>query len=206
MSGNDYQGSQIPKFIGSLKQMTYLNLTYAYFSGIIPHHIGNLSNLQHLDLSSHYYINLVVDDMTWISGLSSLEHLDLSNVFLNGAKNLDMVFYMIPSLKELSMPRCGLSNADLGPLHNSSTSLSNINHLDLSENSFKGHLPNVFQNLTSLLFLDLSSSFDFTPKWNFLNFLSLIPSLLELRLSNCNLKETYLYVDADFVSDACRID
>ncbi|KAM0005342.1 putative non-specific serine/threonine protein kinase [Helianthus debilis subsp. tardiflorus] len=193
MSGSDYQGSQIPKFIGSLKQLTYLNLSYAYFSGIIPHHIGNLSNLQHLDLSSHYYINLVVDDMTWISGLSSLEHLDLSNVFLNGAKNIDMVFYMIPSLKELSMPRFGLSNADLGPLRNSSTSLSNINHLDLSEKSFKGHLPNVFLNMTSLLFLDLSSSFAFTPTWNFLNFLSLIPSLLELRLSNCNLKETYLY-------------
>ncbi|KAF5784818.1 putative histone deacetylase [Helianthus annuus] len=155
LSMNDFQGSQIPKFIGSLKQLTYLNLSNAKFSGIIPHHIGNLSSLTTLDLSSFYEKELVADDMIWISGLKSLEHLHLNVVNLSGAKNLDIVLYMIPSLKEVSLSACGISNADLGPLHNSSTSLSNIKHLDLSYNYFKGELPHFFRNMTSLQFLDL---------------------------------------------------
>ncbi|KAJ0742379.1 putative non-specific serine/threonine protein kinase [Helianthus annuus] len=192
LSMNDFQGSQIPKFIGSLKQLTYLNLSNANFSGIIPHHIGNLSSLATLDLSSFYEKELVVDDMIWISGLTSLEHLHLNVVNLSGAKNLDTVLYMIPWLKEISLSACGISNADLGPLRNSSTSLPNIQDLDLSYNYFKGELPHFFWNMTSLQFLDLSSTFDFSQSWNFVNTLGMIPSLLELRLKNCNINETYL--------------
>ncbi|KAJ0520023.1 putative non-specific serine/threonine protein kinase [Helianthus annuus] len=193
LSMNCFQGSRIPKFIGSLKELTYLNLSYAMFSGIIPHHIGNLSNLITLDLSSNDYNKnlLIIHDMAWISSLSSLEHLNLGWVNLRGAKNLDMVLYIIPLLKELTLRRCGLSNVDLGPLRNSSTSLSNIKHLDLSENSFKGQPPPFFQNMTSLQFLDLSL-FNFSLTWNFATLISMVPSLLELHLSSCNLEQTYL--------------
>ncbi|GKF44652.1 leucine-rich repeat protein, partial [Tanacetum coccineum] len=69
LSGNYFQGSRIPEFIGSFKQLTYLNLSNA-FSGIIPPRIGNLSNLVVLDLKT---ISLKSDDMSWISGLSSLK-------------------------------------------------------------------------------------------------------------------------------------
>ncbi|XP_021984739.1 receptor-like protein EIX1 [Helianthus annuus] len=189
LSGNDIQGSQIPEFIGSLKQLNYLNLSHAYLSGIIPHRLGNLSNLKNLDLSSN--TQLMSLDMAWISGLSSLVYNDLSFVLLSGAKNLHMVFYMVPSLKELSLSNCGLSNVDLGSLHNSSITLSNIKHLDLSKNSLKGQLPHFFQNMTSLQSLDLSF-FDFPVTWNFANFLRMIPSLLELHLSLCNLDESNL--------------
>ncbi|MFS7975563.1 putative non-specific serine/threonine protein kinase [Helianthus anomalus] len=92
-----FQGSWIPKFIGSLKQLTYLNLSHADFSGIIPYHIGILSNLKSLDLS--YYNFPIAHDVNWISGLSSLEHIDLSSVNLTGAQILDVVFYMAPSVK-----------------------------------------------------------------------------------------------------------
>ncbi|KAJ0742389.1 putative non-specific serine/threonine protein kinase [Helianthus annuus] len=194
LSMNDFQESRIPKFIGSLKELTYLNLSYAKFSGIIPHQIGNLSNLITLDLSSNDYNEnlLIIHDMAWISGLSSLEHLNLSWVNLRGAKNLDMVLYMIPLLKELWLLGCGLSNVNLGALQNVSTSLSNIKHLNLARNSFKGQLPHFFQNMSSLQFLDLSLSFDPSPTWNFASLLIMIPSLLELRLSYCNLKQTHL--------------
>ncbi|KAM0028282.1 putative non-specific serine/threonine protein kinase [Helianthus debilis subsp. tardiflorus] len=194
LSGNDFEESRIPEFIGSLKQLTYLNLSGAWFSGIIPHQIGNLSNLKYLDLNSFPLGNgLMAHDTTWISGLSLLEHLDLSFANLSGARNLDMVRYMIPSLKVLRLSLCRLSNGNLAPLRNLSISYSNIKHLDLSANYFNGPLPHFFQNMTSLHFLDLSrNNIDFGLTFNFANFLSMFPSLSELGLSYCNQKETRL--------------
>ncbi|KAL7586969.1 hypothetical protein Lser_V15G40721 [Lactuca serriola] len=188
LSGNYFQGSQIPEFIGSLKQLIYLNLSNADFQGIIPPHIGNLSNLKVLDLR---WNELLAYDMAWTSGLSSLEHLDLSFVDLVRAQNRDMLLYIIPSLKVLSLSACGLSNADLAPFLNSSRILPNIKHLDLSFNYFEGPFPVFFQNMTSLSFLDLSG-FDLSFSWNFSNLLNIIPSLSELHLSNCRLNNSHL--------------
>ncbi|KAL4588188.1 hypothetical protein LXL04_001070 [Taraxacum kok-saghyz] len=189
LSGNYFGWSRIPDLIGSLKELTYLNLSHAAFQGIIPPYIGNLSNLKVLDLSLND--ELIVDDMTWTSGLLSLEHLDLSSVNLGGTPNKDMVFYMIPSLYDLSLSRCGLTNADIGPFLNSSIILPNIKRLDLSYNFFEGPLPGFFQNMTSLTFLDISS-FNLSLAWNFANLLSTAPSLSELHLSNCWLDKTHL--------------
>ncbi|KAJ0764026.1 putative non-specific serine/threonine protein kinase [Helianthus annuus] len=183
LSGNNFKGSQFPKFIGSFKQLSYLNLSNTYFSGTIPHQIGNLSNLKVLDLGSK---NITSNDMAWVSGLSSLEHLDLSYVDLSQANNVDMVFYMIPSLTYLSLRWCGLSNADLGFHFNSSKILPNIEHLDLSFNFFEGQLPHFFQNMTSLAFLDLSN-YKLSLAWNSINLLNIIPSLSGLRLVACGL-------------------
>ncbi|XP_052622391.1 receptor-like protein EIX2 [Lactuca sativa] len=192
LSGNDFQGSQIPEFIVSLKHLSYLNLSYANFDGIIPPHIGNLSNLRVLDLSSYDSENfLKADDMAWAFGLSSLELLNLSYVDLSGAQNWDMMLHMIPSLKELSLSHCRLSNVNLGPFLNSSRILPNIKHLDLGYNSFKGPLPGLLQNMTSLTFLSLSG-FNHSLAWNFPNLLSMIPSLSELHLSGCGLDKTHL--------------
>ncbi|KAF5784824.1 putative non-specific serine/threonine protein kinase [Helianthus annuus] len=186
LSGNAFRGNQIPEFIGSFKQLTYLNLSNADFSGIIPYHIGNLS-------SGVIENRLIAHDVNWISGLSLLEHLDLSSVNLTGLKILDVVLYMAPSVKVLSLSDCGLLINDSCLLRNLSTTLSNIKHLDLrGGNIFTGKLPHFFQNLTSLQFLDLS----FVPlgaSSNFANLLSVIPSLVELHLSYCSyLKETHL--------------
>ncbi|XP_052622767.1 LRR receptor-like serine/threonine-protein kinase GSO1 isoform X2 [Lactuca sativa] len=190
LSWNDLHGSRIPEFIGSFKQLRYLNLSYAGFQGIIPPHIGNLSNLKVLDLS--WNGELMSDDMSWTFGLPSLEHLDLSWVDLGGAKNMDMVLYNLPSLKELSLCGCRLSNVHLGPFFNSSRILANIKHLDLGSNSFKGPLPGFFRNMTSLEFLDLSN-YDIRLSWNFANLLNMIPSSLsELHLSLCGLDKTFL--------------
>nr|KAJ0190972.1 hypothetical protein LSAT_V11C800410230 [Lactuca sativa] len=135
LSGNLFQRSQILYFIGSLKQLSYLNLSDAEFIGIIPPHIGNLSNLKVLDLSLNFKLN--ADEMAWAFGLSSLELLHLSSVDLSGAHNWDMVLHMIPSLKELSLRRCSLSNFNLGAFLNSSRVLPNTKHLDVGFNSTK---------------------------------------------------------------------
>nr|GEV37894.1 leucine-rich repeat protein [Tanacetum cinerariifolium] len=162
LSANDFRGSQIPEFIGSLKQLSYLNLSTAGFFGVIPSHIRNLSNLKVLALGpstysysySYSYNTLMSDDISWISGLSLLKYLDLSYVDLSKAQNRDMVFYLMPSLETLSLSGWGLTNADLGALSHSSTTLANIKHLDLGRNHFKES----FGSLTALTYLDLSNN------------------------------------------------
>ncbi|PWA68880.1 leucine-rich repeat protein [Artemisia annua] len=192
LSANDFRGSRIPEFIGSLKQLSYLNLSSANFSGVIPPHIGNLSSLKVLDLASFPYDNrLMSDDMSWMSGLSFLKYLDLSYVDLSKAQNRDMVFYLMPFIEVLSLSGCELTNADLGTLSNSSTTLANIKHLDLGYNHFKGQFPGFFQNMTSLEFLDLSY-FNFSLSRNSTNFLSTIHYFPKMRLSSCGLHNMHL--------------
>ncbi|XP_052622381.1 receptor-like protein EIX1 [Lactuca sativa] len=190
LSGNGFfLGSQIPEFIGSFKQLTYLNLFDAGFEGIIPPQIGNLSNLKVLNLGSNF---LKADEIAWISRLPSLELLDLSSVDLSGAQNWDQtLLHMTPLLKELSLSNCLLSNVELGAFLNLSRILPNIKHLDLGFNSFEGPLPTFFQNMTSLTFLDLSV-FNLSLAWNFPDLLSMIPSLSELHLFDCGLDRTHL--------------
>ncbi|KAL7589650.1 hypothetical protein Lser_V15G37590 [Lactuca serriola] len=190
LSGNGFfLGSQIPEFIGSLKQLTYLNLFDAGFEGIIPPQIGNLSNLKVLNLGSNF---LKADEMALISRLPSLELLDLSSVDLSGAQNWDQtLLHMTPLLKELSLSNCQLSNVELGAFLNLSRIFPNIKHLDLGFNSFEGPLPTFFQNMTSLTFLDLSG-FNLSLAWNFPDLLSMIPSLSELHLFDCGLDRTHL--------------
>ncbi|XP_023745085.1 receptor-like protein 47 [Lactuca sativa] len=205
LSRNYFKGSRIPEFIGSLKQLVYLNLSNAGFQGIIPPHIGNLSNLKVLDLSSNY--GMKADDMAWTFGLPLLQHLDLSSLDLSGTKNWNMV-YIIPSLKRLSLSRCRLSSIHLSPSFNSSRVLPNIRHLDLGFNYFKGSLPGFFQNITSLVFLDLSN-FGLNYAWKFANLLNVIPSLLELHVSGCGLHNTHLshpHINFSVVSNIQHLD
>ncbi|KAL9999299.1 putative leucine-rich repeat-containing, plant-type, leucine-rich repeat domain superfamily [Helianthus debilis subsp. tardiflorus] len=188
LSGNNFQESRIPEFIGSFKQLRYLNLSNTGFSGKIPHQIGNLSNLKVLDLGTPQEY-LLSHDMAWISGLPKLEHLDLSGVDLSRTQNLDNLLYLIPSLVKLSLSRCGLSMAHLGSRHlNSSRKLARIRHLDLSENHFEGKLPGLFLNMTSIAFLDLSKN----GLGIFENLLNMIPSVSELSLSNYGLQKVNL--------------
>ena len=55
LSCNNFHGAQIPKFLGSMGSLRYLNLSFAGFGGLIPHQLGNLSNLQYLNLGNNYY-------------------------------------------------------------------------------------------------------------------------------------------------------
>ncbi|KAI7729152.1 LOW QUALITY PROTEIN: hypothetical protein M8C21_028381 [Ambrosia artemisiifolia] len=193
LSGNFFY-TRIPEFIGSLKQLEYLNLSNTNFIGDIPRQIGNLSNLKVLDLTSRIISEpkLMTHDMAWISGLSKLEHLDLSGVNLSRAQNLDKLLYTLPSLVKLSLSDCGLSMAHRGSHHrNTSRELPSIKHLDLIRNDFRGQVPTLFLNITSLEILDLSGN-DLSMVWIFKNLLNMIPFVSELHLSNCWLRKVNL--------------
>ncbi|KAK9185570.1 hypothetical protein WN943_025926 [Citrus x changshan-huyou] len=154
LSGNNFQGIQIPKCLGSLKNLRYLNLSAARFAGKIPHQLGNLSNLQYLDLSD---IKLHVDKFSWPSGLSLLEHLDLSRMNLGKASDLLPVTNSLPSLKVLKLSECELHQ--FAPL--SSVNFSSLIALDLSGNYFDSSLfqfGSCFFGHHRLVFLKLSAN------------------------------------------------
>ncbi|KAL2461212.1 disease resistance family protein/LRR family protein [Abeliophyllum distichum] len=154
LSFNTFDGVGIPEFLGSLKNLQYLNLSKAGFSGIIPPNLGNLSNLQYLDVSSGF-ASLTVDDFQWISGLASLKHLEMNFVDLSLVNSnwLD-ILNMLPSLTELHLASCGLSGSisSLG-----SVNFTSLAVIDLSINSFNSMFPDWLVNISSLVYVDLSS-------------------------------------------------
>lgn len=180
LSLNDFDGSQIPDFIGSFRSLNYLNLSHASFSGIIPPHLGNISSLHFLDLhafsDSDHLLN--AKDLHWLTGLSSLEYLDLGGIDLSSVVNWLEVVNMLPSLLELRLQDCNLLNFPHSLPFVNFTSLSVI---DLSRNYFNSPMPAWLFNLTSLEEILFSSSNLIGPLPN--TFTNLI-SLQHLDLSN----------------------
>ncbi|KAL5735947.1 hypothetical protein ACOSQ2_030735 [Xanthoceras sorbifolium] len=199
LSGDNFEGIQIPKFLGSMENLRYLNLSNAGFSGMIPHQIGNLSHIQYLDLNSEHQIGtLHVENLFWLSDLSLLEHLDLSSVNLSRASDSWLLMTnMLSSLKVLRLSNCELHHLPPLPM----AKFSSLATLDLSENGFRNHLiptgnsfqgsiPEGLQNLTSLKHLDLSSNLfeSSIPEWLYifthLEYLSLGSNYLQGRISS----------------------
>ncbi|KAF3952937.1 hypothetical protein CMV_021566 [Castanea mollissima] len=192
LSFNFFNSTPIPKFLGSMGSLRYLNLSYARFGGLIPHQVGNLSNLHYLNLGGYSSYNLYVMNLQWLSGLPLLQHLDLIFANLSQASDCLQEINKLPSLLELRLSFCHLSASipppipssinfsSLTTLHlsinyfqNSSIlfwvfGLRNLVSLDLSWNQFHGPIPVHLQNLTSLRHLGLSAN----------NFNSSIPNWL----------------------------
>ncbi|KAL6325045.1 hypothetical protein AAG906_022253 [Vitis piasezkii] len=121
LNKNNFEGMEIPKFIGSLGKLRYLNLSGASF--------GGLSSLKYLNLGG---IDLRKAAAYWLQTVNTL-----------------------PSLLELHMPNCQLSNLSLSLPFLNFTSLS---VLHLSNNGFDSTIPHLLFNLSSLVYLDLNSN------------------------------------------------
>ncbi|KAB2006360.1 hypothetical protein ES319_D11G339200v1 [Gossypium barbadense] len=176
LSNNNFSSIHIPKFVGLLESLTYLNLSRAQFQGTIPHNLGNLSKLQYLDLRGN---DLKSKTLQWVSGLSSLQYLDLSYADLHTANDWVQVTLKLPSLLELHLSGCGLDNdpssinvnstKSLVVLDLSGNSLSSVPKwifslhglvsIDLGSKSLEGPIPDYFGNISFLEILDLSLSF-----------------------------------------------
>ncbi|XP_031263359.1 receptor-like protein EIX2 [Pistacia vera] len=152
LSDHNFEGIQIPRFLGSMHNLRYLNLSLSDFQGVIPQQIGNLSNLQYLALGGFSDAKLHAKSLWWLSRLSLLKHLDLSGVDLTKSYDLFEVIKALPSLVVLKLSSCGLHHFPPQPIAN----FSSLATLDLSLNHFEGPIPDGLQNLTSLINLDLS--------------------------------------------------
>lgn len=164
LSCNDFGGSPIPTFIGSLQNLIYLNLSKSRFSGEIPSQLGNLSALRVLSVRNVYrgdQYEQTVKSLQWLSSLSSLRHLDMSGVHLGKVFDWPQVIRtLLPSsLVELHFSSCGLP-----PITPSLTmvNLSSLSVLDLSNNNFSTNsIPSWISSFQSLVSLNLANC-DFT--------------------------------------------
>ncbi|CAK9175123.1 unnamed protein product [Ilex paraguariensis] len=159
LSMNNFGGIRIPEFLGSLTKLRYLNLSSASFGGTIPPNLGNLSTLRYLDLEDNLESSvdgLKVNNLQWLSNFKSLKYLNLASVDLSKvASSWLSTMNMFPSLVELHLPLCQLSNLPISlPLVN----LTSLLVLDLSNNGFDSTIPYWLFNLTSLAYLNLNSN------------------------------------------------
>ncbi|XAR51993.1 Non-specific serine/threonine protein kinase [Bertholletia excelsa] len=153
LSMNDFGGKPIPTFLGSMESLSYLNFSAANFAGAIPTQLGNLSNLLYLDLSS-CFLESNENGLHWLSRLRSLKYLNLGSTNLSlAANNWIQTVNKLPSLSELHLSGCGLSNL---PSFLPTVNLTSLSVLDLSSNGFSSSIPNWLFNLSSLVYLDLS--------------------------------------------------
>ncbi|XP_072952106.1 receptor-like protein EIX2 [Typha angustifolia] len=149
LSYNDFGQKRIPEFIGSFKNLKYLDLTDAGFGGSIPPQLGNLTKLLHLDLSSNSLES--VDYVDWLPHLSSLKYLDMTEVNLSAIVDGVHAMSMLPaSLRVLYLFDCNL-NATFSSLPLYSSNLTSLVSLGLGGNYFHGLIPDgLLGNMTSL--------------------------------------------------------
>lgn len=164
LSWNNFSGSRIPNFFGSFQKLEYLNLSSAWFGGLVPHSLRKLSSLSSLDLSIDSYMfsspspsQLTVDAFSWTSNLVLLENLDMSGIDLTNVQaHSSQITTLLPySLSELHLSSCQLT---CSVLTKSIGNLTLLQVLDLSNNDVGCLFPNKFQNMTSLIFVDLSGN------------------------------------------------
>ncbi|KAM0069128.1 putative endo-polygalacturonase [Helianthus debilis subsp. tardiflorus] len=155
LSCNGFRGIQIPRFMGSLGNLRYLNLSHSSFGGTIPPQLGNLTELEVLCLGNFYdAYELGITNMQWLSSMRSLRHLDMSGVNLTEASDWFQVINTLPSLAQLHLSSSGLP--DIHP-NVASLNLTFLSSLDLSYNNFnKSFMPQWIFSITSLVSLDLS--------------------------------------------------
>ncbi|GKB09298.1 leucine-rich repeat-containing protein, partial [Tanacetum coccineum] len=156
LSFNDFGGIPIPSFLASIQSLRYLNLSTSQFDGQIPHQLGNLTMLRVLDLRYGVWQSVFpVKNLRWLSSLNMLQHLDLSGYDLSSERDWLQVMNRFPCLLELRLSSCSLSQL---PRHLNTINLTSLSVLDLSFNSFDtSFMPGWIFNLTSLVSLDLTN-------------------------------------------------
>ncbi|KAL4611712.1 hypothetical protein ACB092_08G145300 [Castanea dentata] len=147
LSGCNFTGA-IPTSLGNLTQMIYLVLSYNNFNGLLPSSIFDLPNISVLDLENNQLVGPLPNHL---SGLNLLINLSLGSNFLNGT--LPSWLFSLTSLVRLTLDH----NQFIGEIGEFKYNNS-LDHLDLSYNMLQGSIPSSISRLVNLPTLDLSSN------------------------------------------------
>ncbi|XVE97119.1 hypothetical protein REPUB_Repub02eG0283200 [Reevesia pubescens] len=173
LSGTMFSGS-LPQSIGSLVNLTTLDLSFCNFSGAILNSIPNLQQLVYLDLSFNYFTgqipqfdmskNLAYIDLShnkligkiqsndW-EGLQNLTFIDLSHNSLHGS--IPSSLLALPLLKKVQISN-NQFDGEVPNFPNVRQSL--LDTLNLSNNQLQGPIPTSVFELSRLNILLLSSN------------------------------------------------
>jgi Leucine-rich repeat (LRR) protein len=200
---------RMPSFLGSMKNLRYLNFSRVPFKGSVPPQLGNLSKLQYLDLGSPYYkYDMYSKDITWLTNLPLLQYLGMDSVNLSGiAGDWPHILNMLPSLRVISLSFCSLGSANQSIAYFNLTKLEKLDlsfnnfdhtyrsnwfwrarslkHLVLEDTGLFGELPDALGNLTSLVVLDLSGNVNMTITQGLKNLCGL--EILDLTVSSISI-------------------
>jgi Leucine-rich repeat (LRR) protein len=170
--GENQLSGQIPKEIGQLQNLVFLDLYMNQFSGGLPLEIANITVLELLDVHKNYITGEIPSQL---GELVNLEQLDLSRNSFTGEipwsfgnfsylnkliLNNNMLAGAIPrsiqNLQKLTLLDLN-SNSLSGPIPLEIGYVTSLTiSLDLSSNGFTGELPETMSSLTQLQSLDLS--------------------------------------------------
>ncbi|CAJ2668953.1 probable leucine-rich repeat receptor-like protein kinase At1g35710 [Trifolium pratense] len=138
----------IPKEIGLLSKLTFLDLSKNSLVGEIPPSLGNLTQLKHLDISYNLFNGSFPITIT---GIGLIIHLDLSSNSFKGE-----VPHLIKNLRQLEYLDISYNYIDGSIPFDELGFLKNLTKLSLSNNRLKGEIPSSLGNLKKLEDLDIS--------------------------------------------------
>ncbi|WVZ14151.1 hypothetical protein V8G54_011717, partial [Vigna mungo] len=186
LSSNYFPDTPIPEFLGSLRNLKYLDLSFCGFGGRIPSQLGYLSHLEYLNLA---YNSLNGSIPYQLENFSQLQHLDLSVNLLEGniapqLGNLSQLLYL-----DLSW------NGFEGNIPSQLGNLSQLHQLYLGNYPANLKISDGGQwlsNLISLTHLSLESVSNLNTSHNWLQVIAKLPKLRELSLVHCSLSDHFI--------------
>ncbi|KAK7280921.1 hypothetical protein RIF29_08496 [Crotalaria pallida] len=206
LSNCQFNGT-LPTSLSRLTHLVHLDLSFNYFNGSLPS-FNLTKNLEYLSLYNND-LSGVVSSTHW-EGLVKLLSINLGDNFFTG--RVPSSLFTLPSLQQLTLSQ----NNFFGLLeHFPNASSSALQLIDLSKNKLQGPIPLSLFELTRLEFLQLSSNqFNGTMQLDLLRRLQHLrtfglsdnnvnvdatfndedglpsfPSLLNILLGSCNLRE-----------------
>lgn len=131
---NGYNGT-IPKEIGDLEFLEFINLSYGNITGEIPEELFQLTNLKSLKLTD---VELTGNISNSIGNLEKLENLYLDNNSLTG--EIPESIGNCTKLKKLFLNTNDLS----GPIPSSINNFTSIEWIEFTSNELEGPLPDAY--------------------------------------------------------------
>ncbi|KAK7393790.1 hypothetical protein VNO78_22354 [Psophocarpus tetragonolobus] len=148
-----YLEGEINLSLFQIQFLNYLDLSLNGFTTLSAPSPTNItfSNVHFLDLS--FNEDLHFDNLNWLNQLSSLKYLNLSQINLQNETNWLQSMTLHPSLIELRLASCHLTNISPSMKY---ANFSSLLTLDLSGNHFVSELPYWLFNITTISNIDLS--------------------------------------------------